>query len=191
MVRARLALPDQETLLSAFRYDPETGYLYWKWHSARGFQGTRAGKYPLDYPQVKDPRAYVIVGLLTKTYKAHRAIWKMVTGDEPPENIDHIDGDGCNNRWSNLREASMSQNIANGFMWSTNTSGIKGVSWAKTTKRWRAEMWQGGKHIYIGVYKTFEEACDAREKACKEYFGEYAREGFECYKEENTDGPQT
>lgn len=54
---------------------------------------------------------YVIVGIGSKTYLAHRIIWKMKTGEDPVEIIDHHDCDSVNNRWVNLRQAEQKENL--------------------------------------------------------------------------------
>ena len=55
-----------------------------------------------------------------------------MTGQEPPRCIDHINGDGCDNRWANIREATAKQNCHNRAMPVTNTSGYKGVTFKKS-----------------------------------------------------------
>ena len=67
----------------------------------------------------------------------HRIIWVLETGNQPDE-VDHIDGDGLNNVWSNLRNVSHKVNGKNQKKHTTNTSGKGGVTYRKDTGKWRA-----------------------------------------------------
>lgn len=88
--------------------------------------------------------------------------------------VDHIDGNGLNNRRSNLRAATVAQNIANSRLCSTNTSGYKGVCWHKDAQKWVAGMHINNKRIYLGLFNNKEEAARAYDTAVVKHFGEYA-----------------
>lgn len=88
--------------------------------------------------------------------------------------IDHADGDGLNNRRSNLRPASKSQNGANRGKNSNNTSGFKGVSPRKGSLPWMARIGHDGKSVYLGKFPTAEDAARAYNSAALELFGEFA-----------------
>src|SRR6185437_16179325 len=114
-------LPHRETLERLFSYDPETGILLWRaWSGGTAHAGTRAGSL--------GPR-HRVLNVQGSHYLEHRIIWKLVTGNDPVAEIDHANGVGDDNRWSNLREASRTQNAHNLKTPSTNTSGFKGVHW--------------------------------------------------------------
>jgi hypothetical protein len=88
----------------------------------------------------------------------------------PPEGlqVDHIDGDGLNNRRSNLRVATKQQNN-----WNVKRDGrLKGVYPSGT--RWAARINLNGKEIHLGVHATIEEAAHVYDAAAIHYFGEYA-----------------
>lgn len=85
--------------------------------------------------------------------------------------VDHRNGDGLDNRRSNLRSADRRGNGANASLSSRNKSGFKGVSWHKETGKWRADL--GGKSL--GLYDDPKEAARAYDVAAKEQFGEFAR----------------
>lgn len=87
---------------------------------------------------------------------------------------DHINGDKMDNRCSNLRTVNKSQNQANRKKPKNNRSGVKGVSWHKTAKKWRVMIQVDGKHIYGGLFKEIEDAEKARKALDYKYFGEYA-----------------
>ena len=90
------------------------------------------------------------------------------------ENIDHIDRDGFNNKKSNLRPATVSQNQANSKISKINTSGYKGVWWRKNRNRWIAEIRIGGRKKHLGGFRTKEDAAKAYNKAAFLLFGPYA-----------------
>jgi hypothetical protein len=91
--------------------------------------------------------------------------------------VDHIDGDGLNNRRSNLRAATTRQNQANKRLPENNTSGFKGVreaKWATGPKRWRATIFVDGKHNHLGYFFSPEEAAVAYDYAAERVWGEFA-----------------
>jgi hypothetical protein len=100
---------------------------------------------------------------------AHRIIWKIVTGNDPAEQIDHKDGNCDNNAWQNLREASQPQNQWNTKVRSTNESGASNIfrlnTVRATSKKWRVKISHNGVREFIGDYHTFSEAISARNEA--------------------------
>ena len=89
--------------------------------------------------------------------------------------VDHINGDGLDNRRSNLRLATMAQNQHNVGLRRDNASGFKGVMWHKRSARWRAAIVCNGRKIHLGGHKTAEAAYDAYVEASKLYHGPYGR----------------
>ena len=87
--------------------------------------------------------------------------------------VDHINNDKTNNNLSNLRWVTMQENNMNRSINYNNTSTIKGVSWNKRDRRWRAYIRLHGKEIHIGLYNTLEEARIARQLKANELFGEF------------------
>ena len=59
---------------------------------------------------------------------------------------------------------------------SSSSSGARGVVWLKNAKKWRAMLNFRGKHNYLGIFDTFEEAVEARQNAEKKYFAEFVEE---------------
>ena len=157
-----------EQVRAALHYDPETGVFIWlATRSNRAIIGTEAGNTHI----LKNGMVYRRIGFNGKNYVAHRLAWLWMTGEWPPFQIDHEDGDGLNNRITNLRPATNAQNSHNKRKYSNNTSGFKGVSWHKQVGRWQAKIL----NTYIGMYDTPEEAHAAYCLAAQERFGQYAR----------------
>jgi len=165
-----LPLPSVDELNDLLHYDAETGQFTWK--KNRGFKAranTTAG--------ALGSSGYVLLCINAKRYLAHRIAYKMVHGCDPEGVLDHIDGNITNNRIANLRLATAVQNQGNSRKPRHNKSGLKGVSWHKGDQCWIAQIKQRDKKIWLGGYKTKEEAAAAYEKAAREYFGEFANMG--------------
>lgn len=82
---------------------------------------------------------YYKVSLLNKRYYVHRIIWQILNGEiEEGLEIDHIDGNSSNNILSNLRKVTRQVNCRNFKKNKSNSSGVTGVSYDKTRKRWES-----------------------------------------------------
>lgn len=92
--------------------------------------------------------------------------------------IDHINGNGLDNRKENLRECSHKENIRNRNKQKNNTSGFKGVFWDKNKNVYKAQIKVNQKNIYLGSFTDKEEAAKIYDKAAIKYFGEFARLNF-------------
>lgn len=94
------------------------------------------------------------------------------------ERTDHRNGNGLDNRRSNLREATASENNQNARQRSDNTSGFKGVHRDKRRSKWRAQINFNGSAHRLGYFLTAEEAAHAYDAAAREFHGEYAALNF-------------
>lgn len=166
-VMASKALPSPEVLRQLLRYEPETGKLFWRERGPEWFpspkahavwNGRFAGAEALATDNGKGYRKGKIHG---RDHSAHRVIWAMMTGAWPNEEVDHRDGDGQNNRWLNLREATRLQNMKNQRISRRSSSGIKGVSWHSGAKKWMAQISSNGRHSYLGLFDDKESAAEA------------------------------
>jgi hypothetical protein len=164
----RTELPSRERLCEAFYYNPETGMLSWRVDCGRARTGDIASR-------ATGSCGYIGVNIDGRSYVAHRVIWKMMTGLDPIDGIDHIDGNASNNRWGNLREASHVQNMANRKRPITNSSGVKGVSWHSSTGRWIARVGANNKRHTVGFFADVQSAEIAIEAARHKLHGEFAR----------------
>jgi HNH endonuclease/AP2 domain len=145
----------QEYLKEILHYEPETGLWFW----FRDNSGKLAG-------QIHN--GYVLITIDGVKYLAHRLAFLYMTGKWPENDVDHKDNIRNNNEWSNLRDCTHSQNMHNKPISKRNSSGAKGVSYSKVTKKYRAT-------IALGTFNTLEEARVAYENAAKKLHGEFYR----------------
>ena len=164
-------------LRTVLKYKPRKGHFVWlvpRQTTGRVIQpGEVAGTTGHDTPSGRCQINYD-----GKFYKVHRLAWTFMTGKWPPKgkDVDHKDGNGCNNRWTNLRLASRGQNNHNNHnIRSDNKSGKAGVSWSIVGKGWTARVKLDGKVIHLGYFKNdLQAAIKARREAELKYFGEFA-----------------
>jgi len=98
----------------------------------------------------------------------------------PGLEVDHENGDGLDNRRSNLRVATKDQNQQNVRCKSNNTSGFKGISWDRNARKWGARLEVSKRRIYLGLFEDAEDAARAYDAAALEHHGEFARLNFPC-----------
>jgi hypothetical protein len=108
--------------------------------------------------------------------KTYRVFMHRVVNKTPDKMMtDHINGDGLDNRRSNLRTATHSQNMQNRRKHKNNASGYKGVYLEKESGRYRAQITSGGKIHRLGRFASPEEAYQAYLAAAKSMHGEFFR----------------
>jgi len=101
---------------------------------------------------------------------------KLITGWP---GCDHINGDGLDNRRTNLREATRSQNMANRRKSVPGSaSRFKGVSLHADRRQWRAQIGIRGKRVYLGLFPSEEGAARAYDEQARVAFGEFAALNF-------------
>jgi hypothetical protein len=159
-----------ERLKEVLSFDKDTGEFRWAKRVARCIRiGELAG-------YIENAHGgYNLIMIDRVSYGAHRLAWFYVTGEWPDVEIDHKDGNPSNNRFSNLRKATASENIANSKKRRDNTSGFKGVSWDKGAKKWSAKIGVSGRKLHLGLFDTPEAAHAAYLTAAHKHFGEFAR----------------
>lgn len=163
-----------DELHEILKYDPDTGSLTWRERtdsfpapitSIRIFNSKFANK-PV-YEEVH--KGYRRIRLFGKSYKSHRVAWAMHHGAWPEDQIDHINGERSDNRIENLRAVTQFENSRNMKIPSKNMSGVIGVAWDKLNWKWRVSIGTGKNHIYLGYFKSFEEAVSVRRSAEVKY----------------------
>ena len=98
-----------------------------------------------------------------------------IMGNRPEfSNIDHINQNRLDNRRENLRFSTFSQNVSNRTILPNNTSGYKGVSWHKLSKKWTVGIQVNHKQIKLGLYQCKIEAAKTYNEAALKYHGEFA-----------------
>lgn len=107
-----------------------------------------------------------------KAFRMHRLILPGVAI------IDHANGNGLDNRRSNLRPATHTENMRNRRATPRFNVGLKGVSWRKKDRLWNAQIMVDWKKISLGYYKTALEAALAYDAGARQHFGEFARVNF-------------
>lgn len=147
------------TLHEKFRYDPFTGELRWKVSAGKASVGKLAG-----CKAKAERNVYLKVTVDKIPSYAHRIIWAMVHGYWPI-GVDHEDGNGLNNRISNLREANEANNGRNRSRSKANTSGTTGVIWLKRENKWRAGIKVEGVYHSLGHFTNIEDAVRVRKDA--------------------------
>ena len=166
---ARLNELTQATLKQVLKYNPDTGLLTWI-NAKRGISaGSVAGSL--------NKSGYVNVQVFGKVYRAHNLAHLYMTGAFPIGLIDHKDCVKNNNIWSNLRQATKSQNAQNATLQKRSKSGVKGVCFDSCNKKWVATISKDNKHFWLGRYKDKDSAVFAVEKARTTLHKEFANHG--------------
>ena len=135
-----------------------------------------------DYGRVSGFRWYARRSRNTWYAMSHNAIPGKLTGihrlllNAPDDlQVDHINGDGLDNRRGNLRLCTQNQNQHNRGKSGHNTSGYKGVHWDKWHGRWKAQIILDNRKIHLGYFDSPEDGADAYDNAARKYHGEFAR----------------
>lgn len=129
-----------------------------------------------DYDKIKDYTWSFSHDYLRDTKDRSVAMHQIILPTEDGFVPDHIHGAQTrnDNRKSNLRIATQSQNLMNTRLHTNNTSGVKGVYWRNDINKWSAGIWVNKKHISLGCYDNLEDAIKARQLAEEKYFGEFS-----------------
>lgn len=159
-------LPSQSMLIEMFVYEPDTGILKWRIAIAHRCRvGERAGA-----PTINGRWGVQIFG---HKYNVSQIAWKIMTGEDAEDFVDHRNGDHSDDRWDNLRKATPSQNQFNRKTQTNNTSGMTGVGKDFRGNGWDAYITVNKKRVYVARHVSYEEAVTARINAEKEYYGSY------------------
>ena len=139
-----------EKIRELFNYDPDTGVL--RWRNGRQVRGVQLRS---------DGKPYLVVHVFRRLYRAHRVVWAHYHGAWPTGVIDHINGDGVDNRIENLRDTDMAVNSQNQRRARIdNKSGFLGVE-TTVAGTYQARIRTGRSRLSLGTYATPEEAHQA------------------------------
>lgn len=158
----------QSELKKVLHYEYASGVFTWLESRGRIKAGSKAGA-------LNKRLGYVSIGINKQDYYGHRLAWFYMTGAWPNDGIDHIDGNRCNNIFTNLRQATQAQNLRNQKIHFDNKSGYKGVSWNKRDKKWTAQICVDYKQYNLGGFATPEEASIVRNNAAKKLHAEFSK----------------
>ena len=174
------ALPDQKYLQECFNYDPHTGILVWGDRPAHHFKTLTAFKTYNTKSKGKAAGSInragrrIVSVVKGEQFIATRVIWKMVTGEDPPDFIDHENQIKDDDRWSNLRAATKAQNEYNTGVRKNSRTGYKNVCFSSRENLFRAYITKDRKQYHIGYYSSPEAAHNAVVVATPKYHGSFS-----------------
>lgn len=160
-MKRAISLPAHSYLKECFLYDKKSGILTWNPNRPKEHFSTKRGHttYLSRYAGNPAGRAgpeYFQLQLCGKNYQVHRIIWMLVTGEDPGDReIDHKNRDGFNNRWRNLRLATLKQNARNKAGY--GASGVKNV-YPRSGGRFQVMIRVDGKLKSLGYFNDIGEA---------------------------------
>jgi len=145
----------QERLKELLHYNPKTGIFIWRvTRGSRAKIGEVAGHLHTS--------GYIIIIICGVPYKAHILAFLYMIGQFPENQIDHKHRNRSDNRWSEIREATQSCNTRNTGNRCDNTSGVKGIHWSKSKRKWGAYININKKQKYLKCFDDFDEAVCTR-----------------------------
>lgn len=148
----------QSRLRELFDYDPDTGVFTRR--VGRGgvaLVGRKVGNYA--------GGGYLKVSINKRNEYLHRLAWLYMYGKYPNGVIDHINGVKDDNRLTNLRDVTRSENQHNMSTRINCWTGCLGVSWVAKSCKWKVRITVRHKEIHLGLFATLAEAIAARQAA--------------------------
>ena len=157
---AKASILTAARLREVLYYNPETGEFTRNRKERAKKKVGRLNKYGSG-----GDKEYLAIGIDYERHLAHRLAYLYMMGEWPTVIVDHINGNGLDNRWCNLRPATGSQNNINRRVGINNKSGYTGVRWHEKMQRWQA--------IFSLTFRTKEEAVKARKTMMRILAGEF------------------
>lgn len=171
---------DAALLRHLLRYEPETGKLFWARRDVMLFEATAAKSAETQClwwnGRFADKEAFTASGahsarhgkIFGQPYYAHIVIWALQTGAWPENDIDHEDGVRSNNVWANLRDVTHQVNMQNKQVYKSSKSGVHGVAWRESRRRWQAYITVNKRRSHLGYFNNKDSAVAARMTAERE-----------------------
>ncbi len=148
-----------DELKQVLHYEPATGVFTRRISKSNGVKiGDVAGS-------VNKVNGYRLIHVNNKNYNASRLAFLYMTGHFPTNEADHESGVRDDDRWENLRDATRSVNCRNNLIRKDNSSGITGVHWNKSAKKWRARLRINNRPLHLGSFTDKYDAVVARREA--------------------------
>lgn len=168
----RFAKPIPPAIKDWIHYDPEIGECRWKRSPATNLpEGSLAGG-------LDKSKGYIRVKFSRSTYYIHRIAWYLYYDEDPPQDLDHINGIRTDNRIVNLRSLTRDQNCSHRTVLnSNNTSGICGVYWHKRDSCWVVSIRKDKKSLFYAQCNLFQDAEALMNKKKLELLGDLASIG--------------
>lgn len=159
----------QSFLRECIDYDSDTGVITWRKRPREHFATLNANmawnaRYSGTEAGGLDNKGYRRIAIARRWHKAHRLIWEWMTGEVPVE-VDHINRNPSDNRWSNLRNVNHAGNQRNRKLNANSSTGVPGVYVDKRTGRFQAMISIDGRNTRLGSFETLEDAKSARRAA--------------------------
>jgi hypothetical protein len=175
-------LPSQEYLIECLSYNEDTGIFAWNNRPLHHFNTKRGAnifnsRFANNITGYADQQGRIYIRIDGVKYMAHRIAWKIITGKDPSDQIDHINRNPSDNRFCNLREATNSENNCNKIAQSNNKSGYKGVFFENQSQKFKAKIAKNGKTHFVGYFDNPEEAHKSYCKKAKLLHNEFVNYG--------------
>lgn len=162
-----------DELKQRLEYFPSTGAFIWRQNKKVSLVGADAGSAATN--------GYIQIYVGARKYMAHRLAWFYSFGKWPSDMVDHANGHRSDNRLSNLREATRSQNGYNRRRNTATSSGLKGAYRVTNSSLFQSSCVVGGVQYYLGCFSTAEEAAKAYDEFAlihhKQFFNASLNEG--------------
>ena len=160
MGRRAKPLPPLAELQQRYSYCPESGELRFREHRVAARVGELVGT-----PHQDGNTRYLRVKHKGRLLLVHRICWALANGADPVGVVDHINGDGLDNRASNLRDVSATVNNRNRNHKPVSATSVRGVYWHKSAQQYYAEI----SNKYIGSGDLLH--CVALRKSAEQRLG--------------------
>lgn len=152
----------QEELKKLLHYDQEVGVFTWISKPNRKIKlGSVAGR----IFKSGSGKNYIRIKINNREYLAHRLAFLYTNGSFPEQEVDHMNGNGTDNRLCNLRMVTSKENCKNLRITSANKSGVCGVLWNKKSNKWQSYICLDRKMKHLGFYSSIFDAACARKSA--------------------------